>query len=74
MHWYWLVDLQQVPTGLLVEPLDVFDGLFRPVVVGLGFVGGPFGLPPSIVGYTTSFLILVETSNFFSTYHTKSEC
>ena len=22
MHWYWLVDLQQVPTGLLVEPLD----------------------------------------------------
>ena len=48
--------------------------LFQLVVVGLGFVGGPFELPPSIVGCTTSFLILVETSNFFSTYHTKSEC
>ena len=29
--------------------------LFQLVVVGLGFVGGPFGLPPSIVGCTTSF-------------------
>ena len=35
--------------------------LFQLVVVELGFVGGPFGLPPSIVGCTTFFLILVET-------------